>query len=51
MKCDTDFTIQGGAFYSCSPNGKALDVDGSLTIADGYTTLSNDDKRLFEVIY
>ncbi|MBR5685097.1 MAG: carbohydrate-binding domain-containing protein [Muribaculaceae bacterium] len=51
VKCDTDCTIQGGAFYSCSPNGKALDVDGTLTIADGYTTLSNTDKRLFEVAY
>ena len=51
VKCDTDCTIQGGSFYSCAPNGKALDVDGTLTIADGYTTLTNDDARLVEVIY
>ena len=51
VKCNTDCTIQGGAFYSCAPNGKALDVDGTLTIADGYTTLTNTDKRLFEIAY
>ena len=51
VKCDTDCTIQGGSFYSCSPNGKAIDVDGTLTIADGYTSLTNDDPRLIEVVY
>ena len=51
VKCDTDVTIRGGSFYSCSPNGKAIDVDGTLTIADGYTSLNNDDSRLLEVIY
>ena len=51
VKCDTDCTIQGGSFYSCAPNGKALDVDGETTIGEGYTTLTNDDTRLFEVIY
>ena len=51
VKCDTDCMIQGGSFYSCAPNGKALDVDGTLTIADGYTILTNDDARLVEVIY
>ena len=51
VKCDTDCTISGGYFYSCSPEGKALDVDGTLTIADGYTTLTNDDARIIEVIY
>ena len=51
VKCDTDCIIQGGAFYSCATHGKALDVDGTLTIAGGYTTLTNDDKRLFEVNY
>lgn len=51
VKCDTDCTISGGSFYSCAPLGKALDVDGVLTVEDGYTTLTNDDKRLFEVIY
>ena len=51
VKCDTDCTISGGYFYSCAPNGKALDVDGSLTIQDGYTSLNNEDTRLFEVNY
>ena len=51
IKCDTDCIIQGGALYSCSPGGRALDVDGNLTIADGYTSLTNDDPRLFHVIY
>ena len=51
VKCDTDCTIQGGSFYSCSPNGKALDVEGILTIASGYTSINNDDERLLEVIY
>ena len=51
VKCDTDCTIRGGSFYSCAPNGKALDVEGTLTIAEGYTSLSNDDERLLEVVY
>ena len=51
VKCDTYATISGGSFYSCSPNGKAIDVDGTLTIADGYTSITNDDPRLLEVIY
>ena len=51
VKCDTDCTIRGGYFYSCSPNGKALDVEGSLTIADGYSTLNNEDTRLIEIAY
>ena len=52
MKCDTSCTIQGGSIYSCAPNGKALDADESqLTIADGYTTLNQEDVRLFEVVY
>ncbi len=51
VKCDTDCTIQGGSFYSCAPNGRAIDVEGSLTIADGYTTLNNSDERLIEVAY
>ena len=37
VKCDTDCTIQGGAFYSCAPYGKAMDVEGTFTIAEGYT--------------
>jgi len=51
VKCDTDFTIQGGSFYSCSPNGRALDVDGTTTIAEGYTSINNEDERLVEIIY
>ena len=51
VKCDTDCTIRGGSFYSCAPFGRALDVDGTLTIADGYTSLNNSDQRLIEVIY
>jgi len=53
VKCDTDCTIGGGSFYSCAPNGKALDVDGNRTVAGGYTSLTDDtdDMRLFEVIY
>ena len=51
VKCDFDCTISGGYLYSCSPNGKALDVDGTLTIAEGYTTLNNSDTRLLEIEY
>ena len=51
VKCDTDCTIRGGSFYSCALNGRALDVEGTVTIADGYTTLNNDDLRLLEVVY
>ena len=51
VKCDTDCTIQGGSFYSCAPNGRAIDVNGELTIAEGYTTRNNSDRRLFEIIY
>ena len=51
VKCDTDCTIQGGSFYSCAPHGRAIDVDGTFTIADGYTTRNDSDRRLFEIIY
>ena len=51
VKCDVDCTISGGYFYSCAPNGKAIDVDGELTIAEGYTTLNNTDTRLLEIAY
>ena len=51
VKCDSDCTIQGGSFYSCALHGKALDVDGTLTIAEGYTTLNDSDPRLVEIIY
>ena len=54
VKCDTDCTITGGSFYSCAPNGKAIDIDESLykfTIGEGYTTLNNEDPRLLEIYY
>ena len=51
VKCDTDCTIQGGSFYSCAPNGRAIDIEGTLTIADGYSTLNNSDERLIEIAY
>jgi hypothetical protein len=51
VKCDTDCTIKGGSFYSCAVNGKALDVDGTITIAEGYTSRNDDDTRLVEIIY
>lgn len=51
VKCDTQCTISGGSFYSCTPYGKALDCDGGYTIADGATTLNQVDDRLIEVIY
>ena len=51
VKCDTDCNIGGGSFYSCAPTGKALDVDGTLTIASGYTSINNSDARLVEVVY
>ena len=50
VKCDTDCTISGGSFYSCAPEGKAIDVDGEGMIV-GYTTRNDTDTRLFEVIY
>ena len=51
VKCDNDCIISGGAFYSCATRGKALDVDGEKTIADGYTTLNDADTRLLEIYY
>ena len=51
VKCDSDCTIQGGSFYSCATEGKALDVEGTLTVADGYTTLNDEDERLFFISY
>ena len=51
VKCDTDLIISGGYFYSCAPEGRAIDVDGTQTITDGYTSLTNDDERLFEIDY
>ena len=51
VKCDLDCSVSGGYFYSCAPTGKAIDVDGTLTIAEGYTTLNNTDERLLEIAY
>ena len=51
VKCDNDCTIQGGTFYSCALHGKALDVDGTLTIADGYISRNDTDTRLTEIVY
>ena len=38
VKCDTDMSISGGAFYVYSVNAAALDVEGTFTLADGYVT-------------
>ena len=51
VKCDGDCTIEGGSFYSCALNGKAMDVDGTLTVEDGYTVLNDKNYHLFEVVY
>ena len=51
VKCDSDCIVSGGSFYSCAPNGRALDVDGELTVADGYTTYNHDDDRIVEIYY
>ena len=51
VKCDVDCTIQGGSFYSCALYGCAIDVEGTLTVAEGYTSRNDSDERLFEVIY
>ena len=51
VKCDTDCHIGGGYFYSCAPSGRAIDVDGTLTIDDGYTTRNDTDSRLLEIAY
>ena len=51
VKCDTDITIGGGLLYSCAPHGKALDHDGTLTVAPGFTTCNDNDERLYEIYY
>ena len=51
VKCDTTCAISGGSFYSCAPNGRAMDCDGGYTVADGHASITQDDIRLFEVIY
>ena len=51
VKCDTDCTISGGSFYSCAPNGRAIDVNGTLTVEEGYTLFNDKNYHLFEVKY
>ena len=51
VKCDSDCTIQGGSFYSCALNGRAIDVNGTLTVEPGYTTFNDSNYHLFEVAY
>ena len=51
VKCDGDCTIQGGSFYSCALNGRAMDVNGTLTIEPGYTTFNDKNYHLFELSY
>ena len=51
VKCHTDCIVSGGSFYSCAPNGRALDVDGEMTVADGFATYNHDDDRLVEIYY
>jgi len=50
VKVDTDATISGGSFYSCALQAKALDVNGTLTVADGYSSYT-DTKHLVEIVY
>jgi len=50
VKVDSNATISGGSFYSCAVNAKALDVNGTLTVAEGYSTYTSD-KHLVEIIY
>lgn len=51
VKCDGDCTILGGSFYSCAPHGRAMDVNGTLTLEEGYTVLNDKNYHLFEVAY
>lgn len=51
VKCDTDCTISGGSFYSCALQGRAMDVNGTLTVVPGYTVLNDKNYHLFEVKY
>ena len=51
VKCDTHCTILGGSFYSCAPHGRAMDVNGTLTLEEGYTILNDKNYHLFEVAY
>ena len=51
VKCDTDCTIRGGSFYSCALQGRAMDVNGTLTVVPGYTVLNDKNYHLFEVKY
>jgi len=50
VRCDYDVNISAGNFYSCAVNARAMDADGTITVADGYTTYT-DEKHLFQVDY
>ena len=51
VKCDSNCTIEGGSFYSCALNGKAMDVDGTLTVKPKPTVFNDKNYHLFEVVY
>ena len=51
VKCDGDCTIEGGSFYSCALNGRAMDVNGTLKVDSTYTVLNDKNYHLFEVVY
>jgi len=50
VKVDQNASFSGGSFYSCALNAKALDVNGTLTVADGYSTYTSE-KHLVEIAY
>lgn len=41
IKTDTNFTMSAGSLYTYSANSSPLDVAGTLTVKDGYTTYNN----------
>lgn len=41
IKTDTNFTMSAGSLYTYSANSSPLDVAGTLTVNDGYTTFTN----------
>ena len=43
VKCDLTMTVSGGKFYTYSARSKPLDVDGGITVANGYTTYKTLD--------
>lgn len=50
IKVDESATISGGSVYAYSANAAPLDAAGTLTVASGYTTYT-DDPPLFQVVY